>query len=101
MLKRFTILTLSLFVLIASLYLSNHYHNSLIMSPSPEPEQPLMSLDEYITLCADLHNTLLAKSIPLDSPLPETSTNLLQRYESYRANPPFDPFPNDPGPPPS
>ncbi|KAK4152508.1 hypothetical protein C8A00DRAFT_44457 [Chaetomidium leptoderma] len=32
------------------------------MSASPEPEQPLMSLDEYINLCADLHNTLLAKS---------------------------------------
>ncbi|KAK4233040.1 hypothetical protein C8A03DRAFT_39277 [Achaetomium macrosporum] len=61
------------------------------MSASPEPEQALMSLDEYITLCADIHNTLLAKSFSPNSPPPETSTDLLQRYESYRANPPLDP----------
>jgi hypothetical protein len=61
------------------------------MSTSPEPEQALMSLDDYITLCADLHNTLLAKSFSPNSPPPETSTDLLQRYESFRANPPLDP----------
>ena len=66
------------------------------MSASPEPEQPLMSLDEYITLCADLHNTLLAKSLNPNSPPPETSTDLLQRYESYRAKPPLDSYPDAP-----
>ncbi|KAK4157099.1 hypothetical protein C8A00DRAFT_12038 [Chaetomidium leptoderma] len=68
-------------------------------SPEPEPEQPLISLDEYITLCADLYNTLLAKSLPPNSPPPETSTDLLQRYESFRANGPFDTY--DPYIPPS
>ncbi|KAK3291675.1 uncharacterized protein B0H64DRAFT_367079 [Chaetomium fimeti] len=69
------------------------------MSPSPEPEQPVMSLDEYITLCADLHNTLLIKSRPAGSPPPETSNDLLQRYESFRADGPFDTY--DPYIPPS
>ncbi|KAK3896680.1 hypothetical protein C8A05DRAFT_20398 [Staphylotrichum tortipilum] len=64
------------------------------MSASPDPEQPLMSLDEYITLCAGLHNTLLAKSFPPNSPPLETpTTDLLQRYEAHRANPPFDEYP--------
>ncbi|KAK4126263.1 hypothetical protein N657DRAFT_643049 [Parathielavia appendiculata] len=69
------------------------------MSTLPEPEQPLMCLDEYITLCADLHNTLIDKSIPPDSQPLEISTDLLQRYESYRANPPFDPYAGVPDPP--
>ena len=51
-----------------------------------------MSLDEYITLCADLHNNLLAKTLDLNSPPLETSTDLLQRYESHRANPPLDSY---------
>jgi hypothetical protein len=64
------------------------------MSAFPEHEGPLMSLDEYITLCADLHNTLFAKSFPLNSPLLETPpTNLLQRYEAHRANDPFNEYP--------
>ncbi|KAK3306260.1 uncharacterized protein B0T15DRAFT_557217 [Chaetomium strumarium] len=61
------------------------------MSASSEPEQVLMSLDEYITLCADLHNTLLVRSFSPNSPPADTSSDLLQRYESYRANPPLDP----------
>ncbi len=62
------------------------------MPASPEPKQPLMSLDEYITLCAGLHNTLLAKSLNSNSTPPETSTDLLQRYESYRVNPPLNSY---------
>ncbi|KAH6841068.1 hypothetical protein B0I37DRAFT_419042 [Chaetomium sp. MPI-CAGE-AT-0009] len=91
---------LSLFVLIASLYLSRHYYTFpalypfAIMSASPgsEPEQPIISLDEYIDHCVSLHNTLLAKCLPPNSPAPETSTDLVQRYESFRANGPFDTY---------
>ncbi|KAK4103863.1 hypothetical protein N658DRAFT_465544 [Parathielavia hyrcaniae] len=103
MLRLSTEIALGLSVLIATLCLNNHYHGfppghsfRAIMSTSPEPEQQFMSLDEYITLCADLHNTLLTKSVYSDSPPPETSTDLIQRYESYRANPPYNDHPNAP-----
>ncbi|KAG7286920.1 hypothetical protein NEMBOFW57_006420 [Staphylotrichum longicolle] len=99
MLKIFTQIRLILFVFIAWLYLRIHYIRYAppdIMSASPEAEQPLMSLDEYITLCADLHNTLLAKSFPPNSSLLETpTTDLLQRYEAHRANARSDDYPGD------
>ncbi|EAQ84551.1 predicted protein [Chaetomium globosum CBS 148.51] len=62
------------------------------MSASAESEQPPLSLDEYIALCANLHNTLLAKSFLPNAPPPKTSTDLLQRYESFRSNGPFDTY---------
>ena len=62
------------------------------MSASPEPEQPPKSFNEYITLCADLHNSLLAKSLNPNSPPPETTADLVQRYESYRANTPLNTY---------
>jgi hypothetical protein len=90
---------LSLFM--PKISLSNHHQTYLDpgMSASLVPEQAVMTLDEYIDLCANLHNTLLAKSIPSNLPPPGTSTELLQRYESFRANGPFNA--HDPYIPPS
>ncbi|KAK3902240.1 hypothetical protein C8A05DRAFT_34080 [Staphylotrichum tortipilum] len=70
------------------------------MAATPEAKvEPLMSLDEYIILCADLHNTLIAKSALRNSPPPEYSpTDLLQHYEAHRANPltSLDDYPGGP-----
>ncbi|KAK4104691.1 hypothetical protein N658DRAFT_504272 [Parathielavia hyrcaniae] len=88
MLKPSTPITLPLFILLLAsrLYLRNHYAPLDIMSAAPEPEQPLMSLDETTI-------TYMNKFIPftplLYQPTPDWFFPPLYRYEINAAENPF------------